>query len=294
MSLMASWLSDRERAAVCWDVAVALCKDASLYVAKIKRSAETPLFIRAIFRCNSDEIKVDRVLECPFTRYGDILAQSLLRTTKNLDSTTCAPCWLTLLSSDGEIALQHAFFAMVIDSKEPIGLETVFSMTTNRTANVSFSSSAPPHMPPPDTAVAGHIYEIAAMDNSELSSPSIAGRSHPPPVIPRPSEVDEQSSIERRNANAFCALSCSLPRLQPSAPYKPHREPDFVSRPSSRQLVVYTSLEDTVLVEPSLYAHQVPDEARRDRFSPQREDLWHLAEKSMTRFTGIQLLEDSY
>lgn len=291
MSFATFFSSDSERAAVCWDVAVALCKESSIYVAKISRATTGPLFIRAIFRCTRDEIKVDRVLECSTTRCGDILAQSLMRTIKNV-RTACAPCWLTLLSDDGEIALQHAFFAMVENSTEPIGLETVLSMTKMNENSLSFSPL--PNMPPPDTVV-GHPYEIPEMDTSELSSPSIAGRSrHPPPVIPRPSEVDEQSSIERRNANAFCALSCSLPRLQQSAPYKANKEPVLSSRPTSRQLMVKKTPDDTVLVEPSLLAHQIPDEAGRDRFSPQREDLWHNAEKSMTRFTGIQLLEDSY
>lgn len=276
--------SDAHNAA--YRAATVLCKGYREYAQKILNDFDGSLLvIRAIFSMK-DESKPCRVSACAATDFGPKLRRSLHRTIANEHVKDGTPCWLTLLSDD-ELVLGHAFFAIVEGSSHPKEIETSLGLHRESLDTLHFSFSDPfpagsRDIPPAPSEVPG---------DSVLTHSSVLVGGHTSPqkrkVIP-PSEVEEQELIERRLANSLFTISSSLPTLQSSAPYVP-KEPRVAPRPREKlQLAKVARDETTVLVEPSARSHQDPDmSARRTSRSPQREDLWMLGDKSMTRYTGL-------
>eukprot|EP00796_Vickermania_ingenoplastis_P004552 gene4552-3314_t len=279
---------------LCWSAALEVCGNAEEYINKTrqKRKGMPLAFLRAVaVRCQ-DSVHLSRVSEVEFHRCGGILQMDVRRASDNLLS-DCMACWLTLTTEDNPLVLQHAFFSIAAGKSEPIGMRITSAQPKFGRPFESTSFALVP-VPSPMDLPSAHPYKMPT-DMSCTSSPEVGGRNIPQsqPIM-RPKDVVEQSDIFRPRATVSCQLSSTLPRLQTSAPYVVKNVdpvPSWVSK-RERQLVV-SSLDETVLVEPSPYSHQKPDGARRDLYSPQREDLWGLAEKSMTRYTGITWIGES-
>lgn len=272
-----------------------ICQHADTYIKSNLQMNAEPYFVRAVFRHVGDGVEEDHIIEYTYEDFGEILRHQLNKTMNDVSSAHYTPCWLTLLSSDGEAVLQHSFFAIVSGETTPIGFDTlqntVFSGHHVALASMNDNLSMILDSPPTTDAIHPHAYSMA-LEPSTLISPQVGGKTTPSRPLQPPTDRAGQTLIHRSHAAANCALSTSLPRLQPSAQYVPKQIDVQWSFTRTHQT---STLQDTLLIEPSPKHHST-DTSRRvsplSSLSPQREKLWSLGEKSMTRYSGTHWLED--
>lgn len=289
---------------VSFEIATEICKQAAVHVGNIqvKRSEKGhagKYFLRAKYILNCNVFKADRLCECSFTKFGSVLQEYLNEAVNNTEQDLSAPCWLTILSADEELVLQHAFFAIVVGNSMPVSFSLCsvvgackkkddqqngaqladFAQVGNRPS--ALSQSVVNYCVPPAECI------------KMLPTPTLGGRSQSD--TPKPASslqcVNPQDFVSKREPNPYVSLSLSLPRLQTSATYVPFSDKENTPRLLILDKQLMITPEKTVLVDPSSYTHQTPESVRRNSVSPSREKLWNDAEKSMTRYTGFRLLD---
>lgn len=284
-----------------FEIASALCRKSTIYIERIQLKKQengnvNKYFLRARFSLDQNEVRAERLYECSYANFGAFLQENLERTTVNTHYSPSALCWLTVVSSDGELALQHAFFRIAQGSLEPIGFSCshfigVARENENTQGNAQPASS--PQSKPPLRELSVNCFTPPAECSSVAPSPSLTGRSQNEisQAATRLQLILPQDFVPKREPNPFFSLSLALPRLQSSAPYVPCPQNEKTQRLMIQDKQLMVIPEETVLIDPSSYTHQSPDGVRHQSLSPYREKLWTEAEKSMTRYTGFRILD---
>lgn len=289
---------------VSFKIATEICKQAAVHVGNIqvKRSEKGSsgnYFLRAKFILDCNVFRADRISDCSFSKFGPILQERLNDVVNNAEQDLSASCWLTVLSAEEELVLQHAFFAIVVGNCVPVSFSScivVDALKKNENeqnnaqfadfAQVGYRTSAP-------SQLALNYCVPPAECIKMLPTPTLGGRSQSD--TPKPASslqcVNPQDFVSKREPNPYVSLSLSLPRLQTSATYVPFSEKEHTPRLLIQDKQLMVTPEKTILVDPSSYTHQSPESVRRNSVSPSRVKLWNDAEKSMTRYTGFRLLD---
>lgn len=268
-----------------------VCKSSATFVNFIRNLDDADNhFIRAIVSCQNGKIKVERVCARKLNLFGDLLKTNLTRLGRNTNHLSCVTCWLTITSSDEDTILNHTFFGVSPGESNLIDLdsaevETEISKISAHSEELRLSNVSNLQK------LAGRQREVedAAVD---LRTPSLDGRSQLLPYeFELLSDIEKQDYIARKKANLFFSLSPSLPRLQTSLRCVK------ATVDTSHQLVIPErqpkhKQEPLPLFEPSPFSHQLIDRPSRVSYSPQRSELWSLAERAMTRYTEFRGAND--